>query len=739
MMAPPVLHPKTSTPAPPAQASPSTSTDFFSTQADRWIQLYSAKTTFKDRLRLFINELTDALPNGGRVLDFGCGPGLMSLAFAELGYDVTGVDGAQGMAEAAERERRRRGILNAQFRRMDARAIDLPAASFDAIVCSSVIEYIEDDDALLRALAAALRPGGFLLISAPYSASVTGHVEDWFRRFRSYMSMAGRKHLSFSLRRYSRRGFVAMLDRVGFENFSCTHFELPGAGALGVPLSRLRFLGVMMLVVARKAASAGRANAPAKRPRSRALSRKNLWESTPPALKRIIGAPLSLMSPESLLGPIFRRTRKLVLAAETWTADQIREYQFAEAQRVLLLAYERSPFYRREFDAAGVTPRDLRRLEDLRGLPIIDREKVRANLDEMLTVSPTARNIDYVSTAGTSGAPLSFYINSQRSGAEYAYLISGWERAGFRLGTPLVVLRGHVVQQEATGLRHEYDPILRSHYYSTFHMGDDDLRRYLNHLRTVGPCYLHVYPSSVAILARFLRRSGEPAPENVRGIIAESEIIYPEQREMVQAVFGKRYFSSYGHTEKVIAASECEKSDDYHVWPTYGLFELLDEQGRPVTTPGQRGELVGTGFINTVTPFIRYRTGDWAMYVGDHCEHCGRRCMVIRDIRGHRTQETLVAADGSLVPWTAINMHDDTFVNVQRFQFFQERPGVAELRIVPSPGFGDADAARIRDNLAKKLNGRIAIEIKPGAIEQPARGKATYVIQRIPNVESLTH
>jgi phenylacetate-CoA ligase len=120
------------------------------------------------------------------------------------------------------------------------------------------------------------------------------------------------------------------------------------------------------------------------------------------------------------------------------------------------------------------------------------------------------------------------------------------------------------------------------------------------------------------------------------------------------------------------------------ICPTYGYFELLDEQGCPVTTPGQRGEIVGTGFINTAMPFIHYRTGDWATYIGDHCEACGREHMVIQDIRGHRTQEVLVASDGSEISWTALNMHDDTFLHVRQFQFYQEIAGKAVLRVAPA-------------------------------------------------------
>ena len=233
-------------------------------------------------------------------------------------------------------------------------------------------------------------------------------------------------------------------------------------------------------------------------------------------------------------------------------------------------------------------------------------------------------------------------------------------------------------------------------------------------------------------------RSERKALKNIQGIIAESEIVYPEQRRMVENVFGCRLFSCYGHSEKLVLATGCEKSDDYHVWPTYGYFELLDEDGNPVTTPGQRGEIVGTGFINTIMPFIRYRTGDWATYIGDHCELCGREHIIIRDVRGHRTQEVLIASNGSQIPWAALNMHDDTFLHVRQFQFMQEKPGRAVLRVVPADGFADEDAVRIHHNLSRKLDSQLTFTIEQvDAIPLSPMGKAIYVDQRIPQEDEL--
>ena len=391
------------------------------------------------------------------------------------------------------------------------------------------------------------------------------------------------------------------------------------------------------------------------------------------------------------------------------------------------------------FDSVGFHPNDFKSLDCISSLAVIDRQVIVENLTEICTRPVSSRDVDFVSTGGTSGEPLHFYIDAGRSAIEYAYLTTSWERAGYKLRIPMAVLRGRVVQPERNGLHHEYDPVFRHHYYSTFHLSDEKMSRYLKHIATIGTCFLHVYPSSAAAMARFILRSGQQAPKNIQGIIAESEIVYPEQRKMIEEVFGCRLVSCYGHSEKLVLAAGCEKSDDYHIWPTYGYFELLDENNNPVITPGQRGEIVGTGFINTVIPFIRYRTGDWATYVGDRCQACGREHTIIRDIRGHRIQEVLIAADGSEISWTALNMHDDTFLRVKQFQFMQETHGKAVLRIIPTADFNQEDATRIKKNLGRKLDGRIIFDIKlVDTIDLSPRGKAIYVDQRIPP-DSLKH
>ncbi|MBN2589426.1 MAG: methyltransferase domain-containing protein [Sedimentisphaerales bacterium] len=714
---------------------------YFGSIAEKWTSLYKTKAQFKDRLELFVKKVIKNVPKSGKILDFGCGPGNLSFALAQEGYEVTGVDAAEHMIQIANQQLTQTVLTKLNFQVMKAENVTMPRESFDAVVCSSVIEYIEYDKKFLKDLIGLLKPGGVLLISVPHNSSFWGKFEDALKWIPFFKIGPGRRDLKYSKRRYKIKELQNFIQDFSFEIAEYTYFEFPLFGKLGIKLSRLRNIGVMVLVVAVKKKhtlkAANSTDFSAKydfiKTDNNVLDRKKLWEQTSPSVKKLISVFFLVLPNKAAFGKKFYNNINFLSSVEWRPSEQVRQYQLETLREILNIAYEKTKFYRQMFDSVGFNLNDFDSLDYLRKLPTINKQTIIDNLSDICTKNINENNVDYVSTGGTSGIPLNFYINAGRSAIEYAYLISSWERAGYKLGMPMAVLRGRIVRPDKNGLFHEYDPILKHHYYSSFHLTEENMARYLKHITTIGQCFLHVYPSSASTLAKFILRSGRHAPKNIRGIISESEIVYPEQRQMVEEVFGCRLFSCYGQSEKVVLAAECEKSDNYHIWPTYGYFELLDDEGNPVTTPGQRGEIVGTGFINTVMPFIRYRTGDLATYVDDHCSICGREHILISDIQGHRVQEVLIADDGSEISWTALNMHDDTFLNVRQFQFMQEKPGRAVLRIVPADGYLQYDTEKIQRNLGNKLNGRVTFSIElVKEIPLSERGKAIYVDQRIP-------
>jgi 2-polyprenyl-3-methyl-5-hydroxy-6-metoxy-1,4-benzoquinol methylase len=116
---------------------------------------------------LFVQFANRTIPPGSLILDYGCGPGRISLMLARSGFQVLGVDPSQRMIDQAK-EQDTHG-LRIQFRVGDESV--LRPSSYDAIVCSSVIEYVREPDKLLHVFRESLRGAGVLIITYNNSRS----------------------------------------------------------------------------------------------------------------------------------------------------------------------------------------------------------------------------------------------------------------------------------------------------------------------------------------------------------------------------------------------------------------------------------------------------------------------------------------------------------------------------------------------------------------------------------------
>jgi 2-polyprenyl-3-methyl-5-hydroxy-6-metoxy-1,4-benzoquinol methylase len=221
----------------------------FDERADSWHQLYE-KPQFIDRLALFVNGIRKSVTSDCKILDYGCGTGRIAIELAKLTYQVHGVDGSRGMIERARAE-----ALKYNFPWLTYETIEpeiwYPRQQYDAIVCSSVLEYVPDDKQLLGNFAKGLVPGGILLISVPYKFSAVGIMGKVFHTCNRIIS-APEHDVQFAHRRYSRTAFAKALLQVGLETINWTSFELPVLNQFGVRLSRVPIIGVMMLVTAKR-------------------------------------------------------------------------------------------------------------------------------------------------------------------------------------------------------------------------------------------------------------------------------------------------------------------------------------------------------------------------------------------------------------------------------------------------------------------------------------------------------
>ena len=412
--------------------------------------------------------------------------------------------------------------------------------------------------------------------------------------------------------------------------------------------------------------------------------------------------------------------------ADSWTARQIGDYELDETSRITKFAYENTTGYRKLFDQYGVNPLNIRCLNDFAAFPFLTKEMIRDNLEEF---SATVPDRFIVTTGGSTGVPTGMYRDPVSFAKELASKAHQYYRMGWREGDKQIVFRG--LQIDSPG-NMEFAPEFNELRCSTYQFVSEQVEIFRQKAFEFEPEWIRCYPSSGYVFAKYLKDSGKPFPK-VKGMLLSSEQLYDFQRQLFEEVFGPetRIFSHYGHYEMAALAGFCEHTDNYHVLPQYGFVELLDKNNQQVVTPGEVGEIVATSFIMHATPFIRYRTGDLAVFKSHGCEECGRPYQVWENIQG-RLQELIVTTSGRLISTSMLNMHDDSYDHLKQFQFHQRVREKVIFRYIPKSDGATKQIAGIKQKLQNKLGNDIELIMEPvDEIPLTARGKHRLLIQEL--------
>lgn len=227
-------------------------TNFFSSDSERFGSFYETKPSFRDRLELFVSAVKENAPENSKVLDFGCGPGKISIELTMAGYDVLGLDGSEGMIEQAKKRSEKVSCPKAKFECLDVDSFKVRDKEFDVIVCSSVLEYLPNDLRALTDLSKSVKVGGFVVMSFPTRWSLLPIVESIIGFLRRFIGGKKGSHLVYSLRKYSKTQLYSEFERNGLKVVDFKNFEFPAFGKIGVYLSRCSWLSALQLVVAHR-------------------------------------------------------------------------------------------------------------------------------------------------------------------------------------------------------------------------------------------------------------------------------------------------------------------------------------------------------------------------------------------------------------------------------------------------------------------------------------------------------
>ena len=406
-------------------------------------------------------------------------------------------------------------------------------------------------------------------------------------------------------------------------------------------------------------------------------------------------------------GPEYRRYLRLEEHAATCSLDER-----IHICNKLLISYvnesiKNVDYYRTVASELGID--SISNIEQLKLFPVISKEDVQNNI-ELFTDKRFVRQRYLVSTGGTTGRQLSFYLSNKCYAREWAFVNSFLKSKGINENSRRLCLRGvsGIAENKLIGYNYLYKEIL----VSPFKLNMATLAQNIHLIKQFKPEFIHGYPSSVTEFAKLIIALGIQI-NSLKHILLVSEKVYPEQLEIITQAFGCEVITFYGMSERVIFAGK--NSDGFYPNLSYGLTEEID------------GELVGTGFINEATRLIRYRTGDEATVEKD--DFIVTR---ISDIVGRWGSDALIGKSGISITMTALNTHADVFRDVNRYQFVQYLKGDCELLVQSDALLSNTQLETIQRVFSAKVGDELDIQVRQVKnIELTSRGKHRFIVSHV--------
>lgn len=445
----------------------------------------------------------------------------------------------------------------------------------------------------------------------------------------------------------------------------------------------------------------------------------------------------------SLRGYYLRRwrygaeTERLVeeaLERESWTGQQWQSRQEERLAELLYRAATHVPYYQEQWQERR-RKGDRACWEQLENWPILEKEPLRRNPRRFLSDDCRPRKLFKLHTSGTTGTPVCVWQSKDTLRAWYALFEARWRCwYGVSRRDRWAIVGGQMVVPfaERQPPFWVWNAALRQLYLSAHHLSPDLIPHYLRALRKYRVRYLLGYTSALHTIAMESLRLGQ-SDLQLKVVLANAEPLLDHQRQTIAAAFNCPVRETYGLTEKICGASECE-AGHLHLWPEAGVIEVLDH-GQAVP-PGSMGEFVITGLLNADMPLVRYRVGDSGVLASSQAAcPCGRSLPILQSVEG-RTDDLLYTSDGR-----CIGRLDPVFkadMAIREAQIVQETLQRVRVRYVPARGYRPAHGNTIVESLQARM-GQVEVVLEQvSQIPRTANGKFRAVVCELSRPPSPT-
>lgn len=306
---------------------------------------------------------------------------------------------------------------------------------------------------------------------------------------------------------------------------------------------------------------------------------------------------------------------------ECASREQIREWQSERLVKQVHNVWDNVPMYRKRMEEKGLTPADIKSVDDLSKLPFIEKDDLRDEYPYGLVARPLSECVRIQSTSGTTGRRVvAFYTQHD---------IDLWEDCCAR-----AIVAAGGTKEDVCHVSYGYGlftggPGLNggSHKVGclTLPMSSGNTDRQIQFMTDLGSTIICCTPSYAAYLAESIHERGVRDKIKLKAGIFGAEAWTEEMRHDIEEKLGIKAYDIYGLTEisGPGVSFECSAQSGMHVNEDHFIAEIINPKTGEVLPDGEKGELVFTSITKEAFPLMRYRTRDICVLSREKCS-CGR-------------------------------------------------------------------------------------------------------------------
>ncbi len=332
---------------------------------------------------------------------------------------------------------------------------------------------------------------------------------------------------------------------------------------------------------------------------------------------------------------------------ETISRDALAHLQLERLRAQLRACWFRVPWHRARLEAAGLDPSSLASLDDVRRLPFMVKDDLRANYPFGLFARPRERLARVHASSGTTGKPTVVGYTSADLDRWAELMARSLRAAGARAGDLVHNAFGYGLFTGGLGVHAGAErlgcPVVP--------ISGGGTERQVALLADFGARVLCATPSYALAIAEAAEQQGvdlrsSPLEIGLFGAEPWSEAM----RAQIEERLGVTAYDLYGLSEIMGpgVACECEARAGLHGWEDQFLFEVIDPDTGERVPEGAAGELVITTLAKEALPMLRYRTRDITRVTTSRCD-CGRTHLRILRVTG-RNDDMLIVRGVNVYP-----------------------------------------------------------------------------------------